>query len=123
MSNKIQLQLYNNELSDLITRIEVAKNIVASLPEAGGNEPGSGAPGGSGLETVTITFDATPEPGSIVYYLDSTFSLREKDVTPGMSFTVIKSSILVISGLMGRTLPSCVYLVGNTTCSAYLVTG
>ena len=120
MSNKTQLQTNNTNLDALIARVNAAKITVASLPEAGGGEPGGGS-----LETVTITLsDHLMEPGSMVYYLDSTFSLQSAYLVANMSFTTIKNSILVTTDLTtGHTLPSCTRLVGNSMCSAYLVTG
>lgn len=116
MSNKTQLQQYNNELSALISRVNAAKDTAASLPEAGG--------GGGALETITITLpNDRLDPGSMVYYLDPTMSLALIDIIEGDSFTTIKNSILVTTGMMGRSFPSCTYLVGNSMCAAYLVTG
>lgn len=63
MSNKIQLQTNNTALDALITRVNVAKNIAASLPEAGG---GSG--GEASLETCTVTISGSQSLHSIFYY-------------------------------------------------------
>jgi hypothetical protein len=39
MSNKTQLQTNNNALDALITRVNAAKDVAASLPDAGNVEP------------------------------------------------------------------------------------
>lgn len=64
MSNKTQLQTNNTVLDALITRVSVAKDTVASLPEAGG---------GSSYEIETFTVDCdniylqgTPTPNPFI---------------------------------------------------------
>jgi hypothetical protein len=47
MSNKTQLQTNNTALDGYIARINAAKDVAASLPEAGGS-------GGGGVETCTV---------------------------------------------------------------------
>ena len=73
MSNKTQLQTNNTALDALITRVNAAKNIAASLPEAGGGSGGS-------IETCTVTImPYGPQEFPIFptfYYIDaSTFTL------------------------------------------------
>jgi hypothetical protein len=52
MSNKTQLQTNNNALDALITRVNAAKDVAASLPEAGSG--GGGSTGGVEYEIITI---------------------------------------------------------------------
>lgn len=61
MSNKTQLQINNTALDALITRVNAAKDVAASLPEAGGGTSG-------GSKTVSITIQTTPK---IVYGFDA----------------------------------------------------
>ena len=49
MSNKTQLQTNNTALDALITRVNAAKDVAASLPESGGGG------GGGSMETCTVT--------------------------------------------------------------------
>lgn len=51
MSNKTQLQINNVALDELIERVEAAKDVAASLPEAAGS--------GGGVETCTIQINNT----------------------------------------------------------------
>jgi hypothetical protein len=88
MSNKTQLQTNNNALEALISRVNAAKDTAASLPEAGG---------GATLETVVIQVDSITEPGSMIYYLDESFSLHSEDITPNASYNILKNSIFFCS--------------------------
>lgn len=118
MSNKTQLQTNNTALDALITRVNAAKDVAASLPEAGGGS------GGTNLETITIIYDKLPDPGSMVYYLDGTMTLQELTLARNASFSVLKGSILITEALTFDTsFPSCTYITGNTMCAAHLVTG
>lgn len=58
MSNKTQLQTNNTALDTLITRVNAAKDVAASLPEAGGGS-------GGGTQTYSITVDASSLSKSI----------------------------------------------------------
>lgn len=53
MSNKTQLQTNNTALDGYIARINAAKEVAASLPEAGSG--GSGGGSGAGVETCTVS--------------------------------------------------------------------
>lgn len=57
MSNKTQLQTNNTALDGYIARINAAKDVAASLPEAG-----SGGSGGGSVETCTVTVTAMMNP-------------------------------------------------------------
>jgi hypothetical protein len=61
MSNKTQLQTNNTALDGYIARINAAKDIAASLPEAGG---------GSGCGVISVNVNNTS--GMPVYYWDET---------------------------------------------------
>jgi hypothetical protein len=70
MSNKTQLQTNNTNLDALISRVNTAKDTVASLPEAG-----SGGGGSVEYETVNITENTTTIP----------FTLKRITATYGMN--------------------------------------
>lgn len=53
MSNKTQLQTNNTALDTLITRVNAAKDVAASLPEAGGS---------GGIEVCTMTIEMMDNP-------------------------------------------------------------
>ena len=54
MANKTQLQTNNANLDALITRVNAAKNVAASLPSAGGGAAG-------GLQTCTVQIKCSQE--------------------------------------------------------------
>ena len=65
MSNKIQLQTNNINLQSLITRVNAAKDIAASLPEAGG--------GGGAFSVLSGTTEPTSdigEDGDVYFVLE-----------------------------------------------------
>lgn len=96
MSNKTQLQTNNTALDALITRVNIAKDVAASLPKAGG---GSG--GGSAVETCTGTVKSAGIPvTNSVWYMNS--DMQPASCTPdskrATSFTAIKGSFVFIYG-------------------------
>ena len=99
------------EQNDLISQI-------LTLVAQKANPPSSEA----NLETVTITYEDAPDPGAMVYYLDGTMTLQEAAISEGASYTVLKGSILVTSGLM-TVFPTCTSIIGNSSCRAQLATG
>ena len=115
MSNKTQLQTNNSALDGYIARINAAKEVAASLPEAGGG-------GSSSIETVNITYSDLPDPGATVYYIDGTMTLQERTIERNAIYAPLKGSILVTSGL-GNDFPECTELCGNSMCRAFLVAG
>lgn len=68
MSNKTQLQTNNTALDGYIARINAAKEVAASLPEAGG---GGNSNSGS-LDTCTLNFSGTSLGGTGLYYFYQT---------------------------------------------------
>lgn len=98
MSNKTQLQTNNNKLDTLITRVNAAKEVAASLPEAGS--------GGSGnIETCTVVIQKDANVGSIsdgyfnvvFQYLAADGSIKEGMyvyVTDGNGFDAITGDAL-----------------------------
>lgn len=60
------------------------------------------ASGGATLETVVIQIDRMPDPGSVIYYLDESFSLHSEEITPNASYNILKNSIFICRGL-GQT--------------------
>lgn len=86
MSNKTQLQTNNTTLDGYIARINTAKDIAASLPNAG-SEGGSGA----NFKTSIVTL-STP-----VYcnYLGLDFQRKQETTS---SFEAIKNSIIYVVG-------------------------
>ena len=104
MSNKTQLQTNNTNLDALIARVNAAKDVAASLPEAGGGS------GGGSVEVVTGTITASSPFGvsGAVYYLDENMSVQQKD-TEGTISVVKNSIVFVLNGGDG------VNLAGNYT--------
>lgn len=95
MSNKTQLQTNNSSLDALITRVTSAKDVAASLPDAG-----SGGSGGEGIElcTVEIICDA-PVPSCDIAWFDENGNFQKAyfsgtDIMMGLSFTVPKYSAI-----------------------------
>ena len=113
MSNKTQLQTNNTNLDALISRVNAAKNVAASLPEAGGS--------GGSLETVTVTFEEFPDPGSVVYYVDGSQTLQTTDIQQGLSITAQKNTILVTTDYWGEA-TACSYITGGMM-RIFFVTG
>ena len=98
MSNKTQLQTNNTTLDGYITRINAAKEVAASLPEAGGS-------GSSGdIETCTVTINCYPEYGAPI------------DIFAAMTWD--GASISMTTG--GNT-GSSQYIIENVVCGSILV--
>lgn len=66
MSNKTQLQTNNTALDALITRVNAAKDVAASLPEAGA--------GGGGARTVSVTVNN--QSSRLVHYWDGSQQIQ-----------------------------------------------
>jgi hypothetical protein len=97
MSNKTQLQTNNTALDGYIARINAAKEVAASLPEAGGSG------GGGSIETCTVTIngDGPLFGNEIIYYSNGTGALQSSDFpdfAETITISVQKNSILVDSG-------------------------
>lgn len=93
MSNKTQLQTNNTALDALITRVNAAKDVAASLPEASGS-------GGGGTMTVSVTVynQSTRE----VHYWDG--SQQNRTVAAGITETVnALNGVLTYQQEMGTT--------------------
>ena len=92
MSNKTQLQTNNTNLDALITRVNAAKDVAASLPEAGGESDGN-------VETCTITFTVSiPGNATICYYTDgNTLELKTTN-TNNTTIIIPMNSIVVMTG-------------------------
>ena len=95
MSNKTQLQTNNTNLDALITRVNAAKDTVASLPNAGSS-------GGGGVSSATITISTANGPvltTPLIYYTTDTMEIvNNAPVSSGMTITVAVGTILVTSG-------------------------
>ncbi len=94
MSNKTQLQTNNTTLDYLISRVNAAKDVAASLPEAGGDSGGS-------VETCTITRVAGWVPAAIGYSSSggAFYESNYDAITTNTTHTdVIKNSLFVIYG-------------------------
>lgn len=94
MSNKTQLQTNNTKLDALITRVNAAKDVAASLPEAGGG-------GGVSLETSSVTIECSftryavsytsvDSSGNVIYKTDTNFAYP-------YTITCLKNSCVAIS--------------------------
>ena len=105
----------------------VPENIISgkSIFGVAGSASTSGSGGGTGgtLETVTITYSRLADPGVTLYYLDASMTLQSCILMKDTTFSVLKNSILIISGTMLSSFPSCTYIAGNSVCAAYHVTG
>lgn len=89
MTNKTQLQTNNTNLDSLISKINAAKNVAASLPEAG-----SGGGGSIELCTVTITMDGPPTD-EIIYYTNGSSGLMQVGIAGGNNtIEVMKNSFI-----------------------------
>ena len=88
MSNKTQLQTNNTALDGYIARINAAKEIAASLPEAGG--------GDTEIETCVVTING----GYIAYYTtfseDGIMHGTNKTFNSSDSITVVKKTVFTI---------------------------
>jgi hypothetical protein len=95
MSNKTQLQANNTALDALITRVNTAKDTVASLPEASGG-------GSGGSATVTVTINGYFE-GTISYagYFDSTGAF--KHVTSASTVEALGGIIITYNSVNGSS--------------------
>lgn len=96
MSNKTRLQTNNTTLDGYIARVNTAKDVAASLPDAG-----NGGSGGGSVETCTVMFgnDAPPllEPATIYYTNGNMASAtHEFDIMSGTSITVAKNTIISV---------------------------
>ena len=99
MSNKTQLQTNNTNLDTLITRVNAAKDVAASLPEAGGTG------GEDNVEVVDVDI-LVNLPEVTVYYVNESKELQEVTggmMTPISALKVKKNSILVISSSVHAT--------------------
>lgn len=84
MSNKTILQTNNTDLQSLIDRVNTAKDIAASLPEAGG--------GGCSLETCTVTYNpfSPAVPGDYqIKYTDSTGKINTTNYNPMQNIEIV----------------------------------
>jgi hypothetical protein len=96
MSNKTQLQTNNTKLDALITRVNAAKDVAASLPEAGGSG------GGSSMISVTIS-DTAIMNGA--YYFDENNIVQQVvaetktvNALSGIVFTKTPMELIIASG-------------------------
>ena len=93
MSNKIQLQTNNDNLDALITRVNAAKDVAASLPEAGGGS----------IEVWTGTVYGSSFLGSVslnrIYYTDETCKLRVLNIsrTESATITIVAGTIIALT--------------------------
>lgn len=94
MSNKQQLQTNNTALDRYIARINAAKDVAASLPDAGS--------GGGNIETCTVTLTATT--GIIRYgatkYVDGILTCENSVGSGAVNLTlnnVVKGSCLTVT--------------------------
>lgn len=118
MSNKTQLQTNNTALDGYIVRINAAKEVAASLPEAGGG-------GGGNAETCTVTFWTTGN--STVSYVNNGQVVTEK-VTgyTTKNLTVTKNTIMLINlgwSSMSAETGDCNKLFYHMSTAAYAING
>ena len=95
MSNKTQLQTNNTTLDGYIARINAAKDIAASLPEAGGSSSGGD------VETCIITL--SDETGSVIWhYTDANKTLQ---MHTGSGSIIVLTNTLIIYTTSNYTYP------------------
>lgn len=117
MSNKTQLQTNNTALDALITRVNAAKDVAASLPEAGSGG-GGGVEGWSGIITPELVF-----PNSLtVHYTDSCMNTQTKTISSETTIEVAANTIVFISGNICNATSGCTRLGGGTGSYAYQIT-
>lgn len=119
MSNKTQLQTNNNALDGYIARINAAKEVAATLPEAGGGS------GGGSIETYTGSISALMGPDLNSYtitYTDKNLDIQSV-TAPSHPFTfeVVKNSIIFICGGTCRVVSGCENLGGGYGSYAYKI--
>lgn len=113
MSNKTQLQTNNTTLDGYIARINAAKEVAASLPEAGGSSGGS-------VETITITCTTLPDPGTVIYYMDETMTLQQKSVGKNAQYTIVKGTIFIVENWPSTNFCGYQSICGMTMCRGFL---
>lgn len=133
MSNKTQLQTNNASLDGYIARINAAKEVAASLPEAGSS-------GGGSVETCTVGFTfidyVNDNPGTLYYMKPdmslgvATYQASREEFVPPTEVTVIKNSIVAIGdyslfeGLMLHSIPDhCEILCESPYGMTFYITG
>ena len=121
MSNKTQLQTNNANLDALITRVNAAKDVAASLPDAGGG-------GGSNIDTCTVTLgsDAPLYGEEMAWYVDGSFALRVAgipDFGDRVQITVIKNTIMCTNCYLTPSEKICLISDDNPPMYAYFVSG
>lgn len=119
MSNKTQLQNNNTALDGYIARINAAKEVAASLPEASGG-------GGGSVETWTgrITSEAILSSILTVYYTDSNMTAQTKSISIGdeTMLEIAANTIVFIDGNICNASSGCIRLGGGIGAYAYLIT-
>lgn len=119
MSNKTQLQTNNTTLDGYIARINAAKDVAASLPEAGGSggsvEAWSGViqsdgPGGMFASALTV------------YYTDSSMNTKTESISTRTEIEVAANTIVVVSGSATQATSGCTRVGGGMGSYAYQIT-
>lgn len=102
MSNKTQLQTNNTALDGYIARINAAKDVAASLPEAGSG-------GGASMETCTVTL-SDDLSRTTWYYTDSNMTLQTHNNSGSIVVPINTLIFYMIEGPFGDIIP---YAVAN----------
>ena len=97
MSNKTQLQTNNTNLDSLITRVNAAKDVAASLPEAGGG----GSSGGVEMCTVTLKINSPAFGDFTVYHTNSDLQV----ITTTMPGSVMRGTFQAAKGTIIAVTP------------------
>ena len=109
MSNKTQLQTNNTTLDGYIARINAAKEVAASLPDAGGS-------GGASVETCTVEISSTTvRYYAATRYVDGLFVAECKNCYASSSATitdVVVGSCFVMTGDYTSEIANCT-LIGS----------
>ena len=119
----------DSKIGEANTEVASQANLIAQIVSALENKgTGSGSGGNSGgssggaLEAVSVTVSFMPDPGSKIYYIDDTVTLRIADVEKNTTYMALKGSILATE-LIYNDLPNCTRLAGTAGCAIFVATG
>ena len=121
MSNKTQLQTNNTTLDSLISRVNAAKDVAASLPEAGSSS------GGVELCYCTIVCDAPASGTHTITYTTEGMQLATEDfeIMSGTQVEVVKGTIVTLTPWSSQSECSgdCTKIFTLGVCGSYFING
>ena len=98
-----------------------AENIAEGVSIFGvtGTHSGGGSGGGS-VETITVTYSSTPDPGTEIYYIDGTMTMQYATVSRNASYTMAKGTLFVVLNLANNVFGQCNWICGNSMYKVFL---